>query len=287
VTVGVSTSGRLRAALAKGLVVAPFVYDGLTARIAQAHGFSACYMTGHGTAAQAGLPDLGLISFGEMVSNLRYIAEAVEIPVIADADTGYGNALNVRRTVREYERAGAAALHLEDQVFPKKCGFFEGKQVIAREEAVGKIRAALDARSDPDFVIIARTDALATDGWDEAVARAEAYHRAGADMVFVDGIRTRDDLETYSRRLAGQGIPCLYNGALEPTGRIAARGFALMITGGGHGLSYLAVRKAMLELRRTGRPPADGRAAFPSITDLLGLPEIYELEARYASAEGG
>jgi 2-methylisocitrate lyase-like PEP mutase family enzyme len=274
---------QLREALAEGLVVAPFIYDGLTAKIAQAHGFRACYMTGHGTAAQAGFPDLGLISFGEMVSNLRYVAAAVDIPVVADADTGYGNPLNVRRTVREYERAGAAALHMEDQVFPKKCGFFEGKQVIPREEAVAKVRAAVDARTDPDFVIIARTDALATDGWDEVEERAFRYREAGADMVFVDGIRTPDDLRQYTDRLARRGLPCLYNGALEPTGEIAARGFSLMITGGGHGLSYMAVRKALLEVRETGRQATNGLGQFGSITDLLGLPEVYELEARYAA----
>jgi 2-methylisocitrate lyase-like PEP mutase family enzyme len=273
----------LREALAEGLVVAPFIYDGLTARIAQAHGFKACYMTGHGTAAQAGMADLGLISFGEMVNNLRYIADAVDIPVVADADTGYGNPLNVRRTVREYERAGAAALHMEDQVFPKKCGFFEGKQVIARDEAVAKVRAAVDARTDPDFVIIARTDALATDGWAEVQERAFRYREAGADMVFVDGIRTADDLHQYTERLVRPGLPCLYNGSLTPSGDIAARGFALMITGGGHGLSYAAVRQAMLEARANGGQTSTSRVEFGSITDLLGLPEVYEIEARYAA----
>lgn len=275
---------QLRAAMAEGLVVAPFIYDGLTALIAQSYGFKAVYMTGHGTSAQAGMPDLGLISFGEMVTNLRYITEAVDIPVVADADTGYGNPLNVRRTVRAYEQAGAAALHMEDQVFPKKCGFFEGKQVIAREEAVGKVRAAVDARTDPDFVIIARTDALATDGWDEVEERAFRYREAGADMVFVDGIRTEDDLHQYTERLVGKGLPCLYNGGLLPSGDIAARGFALMITGGGHGLSYAAVRKAMLEAKANGGLSTTSRLEFGSITDLLGLPEVYALEARYAAA---
>jgi 2-methylisocitrate lyase-like PEP mutase family enzyme len=271
----------LRKALADGLVVAPFIYDGLTAKIAESHGFRACYMTGHGSAAQLGFSDLGLISFTEMVTNVRYIANAVDIPVIADADTGYGNPLNARRTVREYERAGAAALHMEDQVFPKKCGFFEGKAVIPVDDAVAKLHAALDARSDPDFVIIARTDSLATNGWDEVETRANRFREAGADFVFVDGIKTADDLEQYTNRLVKQGIPSLYNGSLAPAGEIASRGFSIMITGGGHGLSYLAVRKAMRELKATGRQSTEGRMDFGSITDLLGLPEIYELEARY------
>jgi 2-methylisocitrate lyase-like PEP mutase family enzyme len=278
---------QLREALARGLVVAPFVYDGLTAKIAQAHGFPACYMTGHGTAAQAGFPDLGLISFAEMVANLRYVARAVDIPVIADSDTGYGNALNVRRTVREYERAGAAALHMEDQVFPKKCGFFEGKQVIPAEEYLGKLRAALDARTDPNFVIIARTDSLATDGWDEVERRAHLYAEAGADLVFVDGIKTADDLRQYTERLVRAGIPCLYNGSLERTSEISGRGFSIMITGGGHGLSYMAVRGAMEAVLATGRQGTNGHLEFGSITDLLGLPEIYDIEARFAGAGAG
>lgn len=279
-----SKGKQLRGAMAKGLVVAPFVYDGFTAKIAVSNGAQAVYMTGHGTSAQLGLPDVGLASFGEMVHNLRYIVNAVDVPVIADADTGYGNAINVRRTVREYEDAGAAALHIEDQVFPKKCGFFEHKEVVSKSEHVTKIKAALDARRDPNFVIIARTDALAPHGWDEAIERCHAYREAGADLVFIDGIKTADDLERYQRDLAAQGIPCLYNGSLEPTGKIADRGFKLTITGGGHGLSFAAVRRALLDLKATGGRQQDrDLGQFGSITDLLGLPEIYELERRYAA----
>ncbi|MBM3138869.1 MAG: isocitrate lyase/PEP mutase family protein [Chloroflexi bacterium] len=274
---------QLREAMAAGLVVAPFVYDGFTAKIAQARGFKAVYMTGHGTSAQAGYPDVGLMSFGEMVTNLRYVANAVGVPVIADADTGYGNAISAQRTVREYEEAGAAALHMEDQVFPKKCGFFEGKMVVPIDEAVQKVRAAVEARTDPDFVIIARTDALAPNGWEDALTRARAYREAGADLVFVDGIRTADDLRVYTEQLAGQGIPCLYNGSLEPTRQIADRGFRIMITGGGHGLSLAAVRSALLRLKAAEPTGRSGFGDFGSITNLLGLPEIYELEQRYAA----
>lgn len=285
-----SRGRELRDLMEQGLVVAPFVYDGFTARIARAGGAQAVYMTGHGTSAQLGYPDVGLTSFAEMVSNLRYIAAAVDAPVIADADTGYGNAINVRRTVREYEEAGVAALHLEDQVFPKKCGFFAGKEVVPRDEHVQKIRAAVEARRNPDTVIIARTDALAPLGWAEAIDRVRAYRDAGADLVFVDGIRTADDLDTYEREIVQQGLPSLYNGRLEPTARIAARGFRLMITGGGHGLSFAAVRQALETLRSTGGVGASGgMGQFGSITDLLGLPEVYELERRYAvtDASGG
>ena len=275
---------KLRVAIADGMVLAPFVYDGFTARIAASQGAQAVYMTGHGTSAQIGLPDVGLTSMAEMVANLGYIVNAVDVPVVADADTGYGNAINAQRTVREYEAAGAAAMHLEDQVFPKRCGFFEGKECVPMEEHVQKIRAALDARVDPDMVIIARTDAVAPNGWDDAIRRAEAYRLAGADLVFVDGIKTLDDLDIYTTRLVQQGIPCLYNGQLQPVPEVASRGFKVMITGGGHALSYAAVRQALLDLKGGGGigEPRDTER-FNATTSLLGLPEIYELEQRYAT----
>jgi len=278
-----STRAQLRQMLKEGMVVAPFVFDAFTAKIAQSIGFRALYMTGNGTAARLGMTDVGLATLTEMVENLRSICAAVDLPVIADADTGYGNPINVTRTVREYERAGAAALHLEDQVFPKKCGFFEGKQVVPLEEHVQKIRAALDARQDPDFVIIARTDALAVHGWDETVRRAEAYYEAGADLVFVDGIKTLEDLDVYTDALVRRGVPCLYNGGLVSTQEAAARGFKIQITGGGHGIAYLAVRDALRELKRTGKGPQLSLRDddFANITDLLGLPKIYEMERRY------
>ena len=278
-----SPGKRLREAMAGAMVVAPFVYDGFTALIAEGQGAEAVYMTGHGTSAQIGLADVGLTSMAEMVANVGYIANAVAIPVIADADTGYGNAINVQRTVREYETAGAAAMHLEDQEFPKRCGFFEGKTCVPMAEHTQKIRAALDVRSDPGLVIIARTDALAPNGWDDAVRRAEAYHAVGADLVFVDGIKTPEDLDTYTRRLVEQGIPCLYNGQLSPAPEIAARGFKLMITGGGHALSYAAVRQALRELKEGGGSEARDLERFNQITSLLGLPDINELEQRYAT----
>jgi 2-methylisocitrate lyase-like PEP mutase family enzyme len=161
------------------MVVAPFVYDRLQARLARRQGFKAVYMTGFGTAAARGFPDLGLLTMGEMVENVRALARSVDVPVICDADTGYGEAINVQRTVREYEDAGAAALHIEDQVWPKRCGFFEGKQVIPRDNMEAKLRAALDARSDPNLVIIARTDALAPLGWEEVTQRARLSRGGG------------------------------------------------------------------------------------------------------------
>ena len=278
-----SPGAQLRDAMANGMVLAPFVYDGFTALVAEGKGAKAVYMTGHGTSAQIGLPDVGLTSMAEMVGNLGYIANAVGVPVIADADTGYGNAINAQRTVREYETAGAAAMHLEDQVFPKRCGFFEGKRCVPLAEHVQKIRAALDARADPDLVIIARTDAVAPNGWEDAIRRAEAYREAGADVVFVDGIRTLDDMDIYTRRLVEQGVPCLYNGQLLPAGDVATRGFKIMITGGGHALSYAAVCQALLELKQGGGGEGRDLERFNEMTSLLGLPEIYELEQRYST----
>src|SRR5256714_11916196 len=180
------------------LIVAPGAYDALSARLIAQAGFPAVYMTGFGTAASVlGQPDVGLLTMSEMVSRAAALAAVVgDRPLIADADTGYGNPINVRRTVREYERAGVAAIHIEDQVWPKKCGHMEGKQVIPVDEMVQKIRAAADARQDPDFVIIARTDANAVNGFEDALQRGKAYREAGADVLFIEAPRSLAELRT-------------------------------------------------------------------------------------------
>src|SRR6202011_3334147 len=181
---GMTQASRLRTLLRRGGVgVAPGAYDCITARLIEQAGFAAVYMTGAGTAASLGYPDFGLVTMSEMVANARRIAAAVGVPVVADADTGYGNALNVFRTMREFERSGVSGIHIEDQEFPKKCGHLEGKEIVSREDYLAKIRAAVAARSNQDFTIIARTDARAVAGFDEAVARANAALAAGADMA--------------------------------------------------------------------------------------------------------
>ena len=266
-----------------GLVVAPFVLNALHARIAESVGFDAVYMTGAGTAAERGFPDVGLLTMTEMVANAKYIANAVDIPVICDADTGYGNPLNVQRTVREYEAAGVAGVHFEDQLFPKKCGFFEGKQVIPVEEHVQKIRAALDARTDPDFVIIARCDAYAVTGWEDTVQRCRAYIDAGADMVFVDGIKSVDDLQLYARDLPN--VRRMYNGDLASTQEVEAMGYKLMICGSTIWLVYKQVRDSFEELKRTGKVDPQRYGTRWDVAGLLGLDEIYELERRYGVTE--
>jgi len=263
------------------MLVAPFVYDGLQAKIAERTGFNAVYMTGFGTAAARGFPDLGLLTMTEMVQNVRAIAHAVKVPVICDADTGYGNPVNVWRTVREYEEAGAAALHIEDQVFPKRCGFLQGKQVIPMEDMIPKVRAACDARRDKNFVIIARSDALAVNGWDDVVRRCGAYREAGADLIFVDGIRTLEDLKNYAEKLAG--LPLLYNGALLPVAELARYGFKLTIHTSSLMAAYVGFRDALRQLKETGKLdlPITG-SLFAELIELLGVPETEALSKKYA-----
>jgi 2-methylisocitrate lyase-like PEP mutase family enzyme len=266
-----------------GMIVAPFIMNALHAKIAEAVGFEAVYMTGAGTAAEKGFPDVGLLTMTEMVTNAKYIANAVNIPVVCDADTGYGNALNVQRTVREYEAAGVAGIHIEDQLFPKKCGFFEGKQVIPLEEQVQKIRAALDARTDPDFVIVARCDAYAVTGWEDTVRRCRSYKDAGADLVFVDGIKTMDDLTNYARDL--QDLPRMYNGDLASTREVEELGYKLMICGSTIWLVYRQVREAFEELKQSGKVDPARYGTRWDVAGLLGLDQIYELERRYGVTE--
>jgi 2-methylisocitrate lyase-like PEP mutase family enzyme len=191
-----------------GMTLAPGAYDGLTATLINRAGFPAIYMTGAGTSGSNGLPDFGLLTLTEMVQNANRIDACVDVPVIADADTGYGNVLNVFRTVHEYERAGVAAIHLEDQEFPKKCGHLENKKIIPLDEYIAKIRAAVDARKDPDFQIIARTDARAVIDFDEAIRRANAALEAGADIAFVEAPQTLDEMKAVPKLVNG---PCLLN----------------------------------------------------------------------------
>jgi 2-methylisocitrate lyase-like PEP mutase family enzyme len=195
--------------LKEGLIIAPGAYDCVTAKLIDQAGFPAVYMTGAGTSAsRLGFPDYGLITMSEMVANAGAIAAAVRVPVIADADTGYGNELNVARTVREFEKRGVAAIHIEDQVFPKKCGHLEHKEIVPRAEFLSKISAAAGERHDPDFVIIARTDAIAVAGFDEAIVRANDALAEGADVAFVEAPQTEEQLRVIPRLVKG---PCLLN----------------------------------------------------------------------------
>ncbi|MBI5949673.1 MAG: isocitrate lyase/PEP mutase family protein [Chloroflexi bacterium] len=254
--------------MGRGIVVAPFVFDGVQAKLAEAAGFGAVYMTGFGTAASYGLPDMGMIGLGEMSANAARIAAAVGVPVIADADTGYGNERNVAQAVERYERAGVAALHIEDQEWPKRCGFLEGKRVIPRDEMVLKLKAAVAARTDPGLVIIGRTDALQPNGWDDAIGRARAYREAGADMVFVDGLKDRAAVERAAEDL--RGIPQLLNSWLVTPAEAQAMGFAAYIHVGVMLRHFADFRASLVELRDTGTVAlAAGDERVEPITRLL------------------
>ncbi|MGF1651139.1 MAG: oxaloacetate decarboxylase [Hyphomicrobiaceae bacterium] len=215
-----------------GLVIAPGVYDGLTARLVANAGFDVAYMTGAGTSIRKGYPDYGLMTATEMAENAADIVGAGDLAVIADADTGFGNELNVTRAVREYERAGVAAMHIEDQGFPKRCGHLDDKEIIPLEDYCAKIRAAAAARTDPDLQIIARTDARAPHGFDEAIRRANAALEAGADIAFVEAPQTHDEARAVPKLVRG---PCLFNlvyGGKTPAvelDEVERMGFALAI----------------------------------------------------------
>ena len=226
-------STRLRELLRGGdVIVAPGVWDGLSARLVSRSGFRAAYATGGGIARSMGFPDLGLLSLREIVERLANIVEHAGVPIIADADTGYGNALNAQRAVREFERAGVAALHLEDQTFPKRCGHYDDKTVVPTREMAQKLRAARDAMSDPDIVLIARTDALAIEGLDAAIERAHAYAAAGADVIFVEAPVSVEQIETIARRVPQPKLINMFQGGKTPlvaVARLKALGYQIVI----------------------------------------------------------
>jgi len=283
---------RLRALLASPrAVMAPGVADPLFARLVAAHGFEAMYMTGAGSSAvRLGMPDIGLLTLTEMADSVARIAAVSDLPLIADADNGFGGPMNVRRAVREYERSGAAAMHIEDQVLPKRCGHLAGKQLITAAEMVAKIKAALDARRDADFMIIARTDAIAVEGYEAALERAERYKEAGADMLFVEA-PAPDQLAGINARLAH---PTLYNMATSgktpflTRTEIEALGFRLIIYPNWLMLAAIRAAGGVLERLKADETIAAIAPEVPSFQqffDLLGMPEVRALEERYGVPE--
>ena len=284
------TTTQLRQLLRQpGIIVAPGAYDCLTAKLVAREGFPAVYMTGAGTAlTRLGQPDLGVATLSEMVTNAAAMASTVAIPLIADADTGYGGALNVYRTVREYEKAGVAALHIEDQVFPKRCGHLEGKQVVPTEEMVIKLRAAVEARTDEDLVLIARTDALAVTGLDDTLRRCHAYIEAGADVLFVEALRDREEIERIVREVH---VPLLYNfvehgkSPLLPVDELQRLGFKVVIFPGSIMLAVLPlVRQILAEIRQRGTTEAliDRMTDVVELFETMGLSDMLALDARIA-----
>jgi 2-methylisocitrate lyase-like PEP mutase family enzyme len=278
-----SPADRLRALLAKpGLLLMPCCYDALSARLVEEAGFPLTFMSGFAvSAARAGLPDTGLLSYGEMVDQGRNVCAAVSIPVIGDADTGYGNAMNVKRTVRGYAAAGFACAMIEDQVWPKRCGHTSGKQVVERAEAISRVRAAVDARAEgADVLILARTDARAVLGLDDAIERARAFVDCGADLVFVEAPETEAEMARVCREVPGHHLANMVEGGRTPVlppAQLEALGFKIAA----YPLTLLsaaaaAMRAALAELG-AGRP-ASATLSFDELKRLVGFP-AYDSEA--------
>ncbi len=282
-------SAQLRELLRGGdVVVAPGVWDGLSARLVARAGFPAAYATGGGIARSMGYPDLGLLSLSEIVSRLANIVEHAGVPVIADADTGYGNALNAQRAVREFERAGVAALHLEDQTFPKRCGHYDDKSVVPAGEMAQKLRAARDAMTDPDLVLIARTDALAVEGLDAAVERAQAYAAAGADVIFIEAPVSLEQIEAIARRVPQPKLINMFQGGktpLVPAARLKALGYQIVIIPSD--LQRAAIRAmddVLAAIARDGSSAAlaDRMASFTEREAVVDTAGYLARDARYA-----
>lgn len=282
---------RLRELLSGGqLVPAPGVYDAMSARLVEAAGFPAVYMSGFGvTASLLGRPDIGLLGMSEMAQAARRIVSAVDVPVIADADTGYGNAINVIRTVQEYEASGVAAMHIEDQVMPKRCGHMTGKQVVPAEVMIDKVKAAVAARQDPDLVLIARTDAAAVEGIDAAIDRALRYREAGADMLFLDALSSQEDIEKAATALAAEQVLFSWGegGLTPPTtlDQLRGWGFSIVIFPVAALLASVSATRALLAQITGDGTPIRAMEGLPNLNEffgLIGLGEIDELGRRFS-----
>lgn len=282
---------KMRELLASGkMVVAPGAHDAMTAKIIGRLGFDAVYMTGYGqSASHLGQPDVGLMSMSEMVMRAAAIVEAAGVPVIADADTGFGNAVNVMRTVREYEKAGVAVIQLEDQVMPKKCGHMVGREIIPMDEMVGKIKAAVDARVNPDFLIMARTDARTTKGIEEALKRGKAYKEAGADIVFIESPESQEEMKMINETIEGYTLANMVEGGRTPllkNKELAELGYNVTIY---PTASIYVLTKAMVDLWTalkeddTTANVMDTMVTFEEFNDLVGLGKIREIEGNYST----
>jgi 2-methylisocitrate lyase-like PEP mutase family enzyme len=281
-----SQARRLRDLLAGGeLIVAPGVYDGISAALVAKLGFPAAYMTGAGVCASGyGLPDIGLLTLTEMSERAAVLARLLDVPLIADADTGYGSPINVVRTVREYERAGVAAIQLEDQVFPKRCGHLSGKEVIDADQFAISLQAALEARRDPDTVIVARTDARAPLGIDEAIGRAKRYAAIGADVIFVEAPQTVAEIEQIPAEVHAPLLLNVVPGGLTPEvgpGRLAQLGYRIAIHPGAALAAVVPAAIDALGALREHSPALAGTASPAGFFDLFGLTGWNELGERY------
>lgn len=279
---------KLRSLLAEErYLIAPGIFDPLSARLAELAGFELVYASGGAFSRAHGMPDLGLLSLAEVVHGLALAVDAIDIPLIADADTGYGNALNVVRTVREFERAGVSGFHIEDQVAPKKCGHYEGKSVVPTAEMVGKIKAAVDARRDEDLVVIARSDARAVEGLQAAIDRVNAYLEAGADVGFVEAPQSAEEMATVARELNGPALANIFEGGKTPAlpaRELEAMGFRLGIyPSQAHRAAIAAVKRVFDVLRADGDTASieDQLATFQEREEAVDTPRWRALEDKY------
>ncbi|MCT4370757.1 isocitrate lyase/phosphoenolpyruvate mutase family protein [Yangia mangrovi] len=277
------------------ILVAPGVYDGLTAALAQQAGFEALYLSGAAVAyTRLGRPDIGLSTASEMADTMALIADRIDVPVIIDADTGFGNALNAQRTMRTYERAGAAALQVEDQTYPKRCGHLKDKSLIPAAEMAGKIAAMADARSSEETLIIARTDAIAVEGLDAAMARAETYIEAGADALFIEAPRSGDELKLVGETF-GKRIPLLANmveGGFTPISNasdLEAMGFSIVIFPGGIVRALARTAQdyyASLQANGSNRPFAERMFDFDGLNEVIGTPQMLAAGQKWEGRDG-
>jgi len=274
------------------LLVAPGCFDGLSARLVEEAGFEAAYFSGGAVARSMGLPDIGLVTMSEVIERAAQVVSAVKIPVIADADTGYGNAINLVRTVREYERVGVTAIHIEDQITPKRCGHLDGKEVISLPEMIKKLEAALASRADPDFCIIARTDARGVHGLDDAISRARAFAQLDVDAVFVEAPQSESELEQIPRALPN--IPLLVNvfkggkTPMLPAERLEKMGYRIAIyPSETQRAGIYAMRQALSLLKREGTTEAMDEAltTFKQRDTIVGLDDWQELERKFLSID--
>jgi 2-methylisocitrate lyase-like PEP mutase family enzyme len=275
------------------LLVAPGCFDGLSARLVERAGFEAAYLSGGAVARSMGIPDIGLVTLSETIERAAQVVATVKLPIIADADTGYGNAVNLVRTVREFERVGVAAIHIEDQITPKRCGHLEGKEVISLAEMAKKLEAALATRSDPDFCIIARTDARAVNGFEDAINRGQAFARLGVDAIFVEAPQSEEELAEIPRRIPD--VPILVNvfkggkTPMLPVARLEAMGYRIAIYPSETQRAAIhAMRKALETLRREGTTSSidDALTTFKERDQVVGLNDWQKIEKQYLSFDG-
>ena len=284
-----SPSERLRELLSHGsLIRAPSAIDGLSAKLIAKAGFEAIHLTGSGVSRSMGYPDIGLVTMSEMVERARMVSNAVSVPVIADGDTGYGNAMNLMRTIREFEAAGVAAIHVEDQITPKRCGHYDGKELIAAEEMALKIQAACEARRDRAFIVVARTDARGIEGFDAAIRRANLYRDAGADVVFIEAPESREEVERIPSLVAAPVLINMYSGGKTPlisTAELRAWGYSIVVWPSHlQRASILAMQRALELLKKEDVSAADDPTlmiSFAEREELVGIEEIQALERRF------